>query len=286
MMDIENNQEKYNNLVQWYPGHMAKGFREIKDTANLADIFIVVLDARAPISSYNEDFDKIAPQKPRLFIITKSDLMDNDKKNIISSRFKGEHLLWLDLRKASSKQIILKKLKEMSQERIKRNQAKGMIQTKIKSFVVGVPNCGKSTLINLVSEKSSLKVANFPGVTREKKWVINGEYLFLDTPGILLPKFVDQEPAIKLLAIGAIKVENFPTEFVATEIWSLLSKYYPNKLIELGLKPSNDKVEIYGLLREYAAKFKFFKEQGKIDIDKAEKHFIQWVKNMKGITFD
>lgn len=195
-------------------------------------------------------------------------------------------MLWLDLRKGSSKKIILNKIKEMSKERIKRNQAKGMIQTKIKSFVVGVPNCGKSTLINLVSEKASLKVANFPGVTREKKWVVNGEFLFLDTPGILLPKFTDQEPAIKLLAIGAIKVENFPTEFVAIQIWKLMSKYYPEKIQALEMKPSDDEIEIYGLFRDYANKFKFFKEQGKLDVDKAQKHFIQWVKNMKGVTFD
>ncbi|WP_322961920.1 ribosome biogenesis GTPase YlqF [Mycoplasmopsis cynos] len=283
---MNENLEKPHNLVQWYPGHMAKGIREIKDISNLADIFIVVLDARCPISSYNEDFDLIAPHKPRLFIITKSDLMDQKKRDLISSRFKGENLLWLDLRNTSSRKMILSKLKEMSQERILKNKAKGMIQTKIKSFVVGVPNCGKSTLINLVSNKATLKVANFPGVTREKKWVVNGEYLFLDTPGILLPKFNDQEPAIKLLAVGSIKAENFPVEFVACKIYELVSKYYPEKLIKLGLKPSNDEIEIYSLFREYAEIFKFFKDQGKLDIIKAQRHFIQWVKNLKGVTFD
>lgn len=285
-MHNENHEKLHQNLVQWYPGHMAKGFREIKDTAALADIFIVVLDARAPISSYNEDFDQIAPHKPRLFIITKVDLMDQSKKHIISARFRGEHLLWLDLRKGNSKKIILQKLKEMSQERIAKNLAKGMIQTKIKSFVVGVPNCGKSTLINLVSEKASLKVANFPGVTREKKWVANKEFLFLDTPGILLPKFDDQEPAIKLLAIGSIKQENFSAEFLAIKLWILLSKYYPNKIIELGLKPAFDDVQAYGSLHDYAKKFNFFKEKGKLDLLKAQNHFIQFVKKMKGITFD
>lgn len=283
---MEEIKKDYDQLINWYPGHMAKGFREIKEISNLADIFIVVLDARCPISSYNEDFDQIAPNKQRLFIITKSDLMDVNKKEMITKRFYGSEILWLDLRKQSAKKIILSKLKQMSLQRIKKDLSKGIIQTKIKSFVVGIPNCGKSTLINLVSEKSNLKVANFPGVTREKKWVVNKEFLFLDTPGILLPKFTDQEIAIKLLAIGSIKLENFPPEFVATKIYALISKYYPNLLINLDLKPEFEDVLIYNQLYNYAQKYNFYKEKGKIDLIKAYNHFIQWVKNLKGITFD
>ncbi|WP_322900614.1 ribosome biogenesis GTPase YlqF [Mycoplasmopsis felis] len=283
---MEEIKKDYDQLINWYPGHMAKGFREIKEISNLADIFIVVLDARCPISSYNEDFDQIAPNKQRLFIITKSDLMDVNKKEMITKRFYGSDILWLDLRKQSAKKIILSKLKQMSLQRIKKDLSKGIIQTKIKSFVVGIPNCGKSTLINLVSEKSNLKVANFPGVTREKKWVVNKEFLFLDTPGILLPKFTDQEIAIKLLAIGSIKLENFPLEFVATKIYALISKYYPNLLINLDLKPEFEDVLIYNQLYNYAQKHNFYKEKGKIDLIKAYNNFIQWVKNLKGITFD
>ncbi|MCU9931423.1 ribosome biogenesis GTPase YlqF [Mycoplasmopsis felis] len=283
---MEEIKKDYDQLINWYPGHVFKGFREIKEISNLADIFIVVLDARCPISSYNEDFDQIAPNKQRLFIITKSDLMDVNKKEMITKRFYGSDILWLDLRKQSAKKIILSKLKQMSLQRIKKDLSKGIIQTKIKSFVVKIPNCGKSTLINLISEKSNLKVANFPGVTREKKWVVNKEFLFLDTPGILLPKFTDQEIAIKLLAIGSIKLENFPPEFVATKIYALISKYYPNLLINLDLKPEFEDVLIYNQLYNYAQKYNFYKEKGKIDLIKAYNHFIQWVKNLKGITFD
>lgn len=283
---MEEIKKDYDQLINWYPGHVGKGFREIKEISNLADIFIVVLDARCPISSYNEDFDQIAPNKQRLFIITKSDLMDVNKKEMITKRFYGSEILWLDLRKQSAKKIILSKLKQMSLQRIKKDLSKGIIQTKIKSFVVGVPNCGKSTLINLVSEKSNLKVANFPGVTREKKWVVNKEFLFLDTPGILSLKFTDQEIAIKLLAIGSIKLENFPPEFVATKIYALISKYYPNLLINLDLKPEFEDVLIYNQLYNYSQKYNFYKEKGKIDLIKAYNHFIQWVKNLKGITFD
>ncbi|WP_027121150.1 ribosome biogenesis GTPase YlqF [Mycoplasma leonicaptivi] len=285
-MNNQENQKEYQNLIQWYPGHMAKGFNEIKENANLADIFIVVLDARCPISSYNEDFDKIAPHKQRLFIITKSDLMDTSKKSAINNRFGNEQILWLDLRKQSSKKIILNKLKEMSKKRIEQDRKKGIILTKIKSFVIGVPNCGKSTLINLVSEKAKLKVANMPGVTREKKWVINNEFLFLDTPGILLPKFLDQEVPIKLLAIGSIKGEIFSQKDISTKIWILVSKYYPEKLLEITQKPSLDEIEVFDCFHKYAKHFKFYKEKGKLDLEKAQKHFLQWVKNLKGVTFD
>ncbi|MGZ9756398.1 ribosome biogenesis GTPase YlqF [Mycoplasma sp. 4423] len=282
---IENKNE-FEQLIQWYPGHMAKGFRQIKENSKLADIFIVVLDARCPISSYNEDFDQISPQKPRLFIITKSDLMDVSKKQQIQKRFANEQLLWLDLRNKRSKNIILNKLKQMNKERMAKDKTKGIIQTKIKSFVVGIPNCGKSTLINLVSSKATLKVANFPGVTREQKWVVNNEFLFLDTPGILLPRFNDQETAVKLLTIGSIKLENFPIVSVANKIWALLSKYYPQKLIEIGMQPQEDVSKIYNLFYDYAQKFNIYKEKGKIDLPKAQNHFVQWVKKLKGVTFD
>ncbi|TDV24303.1 ribosome biogenesis GTPase A [Mycoplasmopsis mustelae] len=279
-------QDNYQNLIQWFPGHMAKGFKELKTNAQLADIIIVVLDARCPISSYNEDFDQVAPLKPRLFIVSKSDLMDTSKKTAIAKRFGNSEILWLDLRKANIKNIILKKLKEMSAERIAKNKAKGIISTKIKSFVVGVPNCGKSTLINLLSQKANLKVANYPGVTRQQQWVINKEFLFLDTPGILLPKFDDQEVAIKLLMIGSIKSDIYALEYVCTKIWILLSKYYPQKLQEIKMTPDFDETSIYGHFYEYAQEFNFYKHKGKLDIQKAFKHFLQWVKNLKGVTYD
>ncbi|WP_426461229.1 ribosome biogenesis GTPase YlqF [Mycoplasma hafezii] len=286
MFEQNKEEKEFRNLIQWFPGHMAKAMKDIKENANLCDVFIVVLDARCPISSYNEDFDAISPQKPRLFIVTKSDLMDKSKKDEINARFKGENILWLDLRKQSSKKIILNKLKQIMAPKIARDKSKGMLISRIKSFVVGVPNCGKSTLINLVSEKAKLKVANYPGVTREKKWVVNGEFLFLDTPGILLPKFDDQEIAIKLLTIGSVKIENFPTEFVAIQMWKLISKYYPERLTNLGLTPCQDDKEIYGLFFEYAEKFKFFKDKGRPDLDKAHKHFINFCRNLKDVTYD
>nr|WP_318027704.1 GTPase [Mycoplasmopsis bovis] len=146
----------------------------------------------AQLAAYNEDFDSISPSKPRLFIITKSDLMDVSKKATIEKRFGSSMLLWLDLRNPKSKNIIINKLKKITESKVAKDKQKGLINSRIKAFVMGIPNAGKSTLINLVSNKKSLQVANYPGVTRAKKWVTVDNFFFMDTPGILLPKLTDQ----------------------------------------------------------------------------------------------
>lgn len=283
-----NNNEQ--TLINWYPGHMAKAMREIKENATLADIFLIVLDARIPISSYNEDFDNIAPQKPRLFVITKSDLMDKSKKEKIQKRFQNEKLLWLDLRQPKSRNQILNQLKILSQAKIKKDKEKGFLTSNIKVFVLGVPNAGKSTLINLMSQKKSLKVANYPGVTRVKKWVISDNFYFMDTPGILLPKHEDQSAAIKLAMIGSIETNIFPQRFLAENFLKVIVKYYPNKIkeefnIDIEAKDDLSETEAYNLVAQIANN-KNFKVDKKIDFDRTYKYILNWIKNLKNVTFD
>lgn len=277
-------------LINWYPGHMAKAMREIKENASLADIFLIVLDARIPISSYNEDFDNIAPQKPRLFVITKSDLMDKSKKEKIQKRFQNEKLLWLDLRQPKSRNQILNQLKVLSQAKIKKDKEKGFLTSNIKVFVLGVPNAGKSTLINLMSQKKSLKVANYPGVTRVKKWVISDNFYFMDTPGILLPKHEDQSAAIKLAMIGSIETNIFPQRFLAESFLKVIVKYYPNKIkeefnIDIEAKDDLSETEAYNLVAQIADN-KNFKVDKKIDFERTYKYILNWIKNLKNVTFD
>ncbi|MEE3928373.1 ribosome biogenesis GTPase YlqF [Mycoplasmopsis ciconiae] len=265
---------------------MAKATKEIKQMATLCDVFIVVLDARCPISSYNEDFDLISPNKPRLFVITKSDLMDASKKERINKRFGSSNILWLDLRKAKSRNLILNKLKSLMKDKIQKNREKGIINTKIKSFVLGVPNAGKSTLINLMAQNSKLKVADYPGVTRNVQWVnVDNTYLFLDTPGILLPKFDDQEVAVKLATIGSIKTDIFPLFFMAKNIYLLISKYYPDKIEQLGTLACEDEVQAYNQLVTLAIN-KNFKINNKPDLNKVCAWFINWAKKLTGVTYD
>ncbi|BAP01321.1 GTP-binding protein [Mycoplasmopsis californica HAZ160_1] len=282
--------DKHKNLINWYPGHMAKGMREIKQNANLADIFIIVLDARCPISSYNEDFDSIAPQKPRLFIITKSDMMDLNKKSMIQARFKGSTLLWLDLRKQSSRSVIIKQMQKIMNPKILKNKEKGLLNTKIKAFVVGVPNAGKSTLINLIIQKKSLKVANYPGVTKAKQWVSVDNFYFMDTPGILIPKQDNQQAATKLAMIGSIETKIFPIMFLAYSFLDIIHQYYPEKFLD----HFNIDISIYDKLTEVdkhnifnlIALNKNFKLNNKPDLSKVYKYFLNWTRELKNVTYD
>ncbi|MBZ4218372.1 ribosome biogenesis GTPase YlqF [Mycoplasma tauri] len=285
---LKNNKDT--QLINWYPGHMAKAMKEIKQNAVLADIFIIVLDARCPISSYNEDFDQIAPQKPRLFIITKSDLMDLSKKQLIEKRFGNSNLLWLDLRKTNNRKIILNKIKKLSASKVERDKAKGLINSKIKTFVLGIPNAGKSTLINLMLNKKSLKVANFPGVTREKKWTFVDNFFFMDTPGILLPKLNDQYAATKLAMIGSIETKIFEPKMLFSNFLSVMVDYYPEKIsqefnIDIEYLQNLDDAKIYNILTKIAD-LKGFKKKNKPDFDRTYTFFINWIKNLKNVTFD
>ncbi|KKB26916.1 50S ribosomal subunit maturation GTPase [Mycoplasmopsis meleagridis] len=282
--------QKNDILINWYPGHMAKAIREIKEKISIADILIIILDARCPISSYNEDFDLLSPHKKRLFIITKSDLMDINKKEQIAKRFSTDKLLWLDLRKTTSRNKILSALKEMSREKILNQQQKGFLISKIKIFVLGIPNTGKSTLINLIAQKKKLAVANMPGVTRSQKWISVGNYYFMDTPGILLPKFNDQEMALKLVMIGSIDAKNFPSSFLATNFLKLLAKYYPEKITNfmpfynLNSQEISD-IEAYNVFSSWAL-LKKYKINNKPDLNRIYKEFITYVRDLKGVTYD
>lgn len=285
-----NNDTENQQLINWYPGHMAKGMREIKENASLADVFIIVLDARCPISSYNEDFDSISPSKPRLFIITKSDLMDVSKKATIEKRFGSSMLLWLDLRNPKSKNIIINKLKKITESKVAKDKQKGLINSRIKAFVMGIPNAGKSTLINLVSNKKSLQVANYPGVTRAKKWVTVDNFFFMDTPGILLPKLTDQYAATKLAMIGSIETNIFPQKFLFTNFLKVLADYYPKLLIDEFKLTENDLCDLneikgYNILTKIAV-LKGYVKNNKYDFNKTYTFFINWVRNLKGVTFD
>ncbi|UUM19360.1 ribosome biogenesis GTPase YlqF [Mycoplasma sp. 1018B] len=276
-------------LINWYPGHMAKAMKEIKEISNLVDLMIIILDARCPISSYNEDFDKIASNKKRLFIITKSDLMDTNKKELIKKRFQNETLLWLDLRNNKHKNTIINSINKMTKEKKLKDINKGFILSKIRVFVLGIPNAGKSTLINLISNKKTLKVANYPGVTRVKKWVSVNNMYFLDTPGILLPKFENQEAAIKLLMIGSIESKIFPNSFLAFNFLKILVKFYPEKVFnywnEIIENKEIDDIDCHNFFSNVARK-KNYKINNKLNLEKVYKEFIIWTKNLKGVTYD
>ncbi|MGY6171969.1 ribosome biogenesis GTPase YlqF [Candidatus Mycoplasma pogonae] len=266
---------------------MAKAMKQIKEKQSLADLFIIVLDARAPISTYNAEFDDIVPSKPRLFVITKVDLADANKLNAITQRFNSVNskTILVNLKKNVSKAKLLKMIQQMLEEKKQRDLKKGLLKPRLRIFVMGVPNSGKSTLINLLAN-SKTKVGNMPGITRSQQWINCGEFQLLDTPGILWPKFDDQLVAIKLAIIGSISFDAIANKEFFDESYRLLSKYYPEKLTLLGLEPANNEVAIYNNLYKLCSLKNMFLNNHQPDTKKAIEWFRNYVKDLKNVTYD
>ena len=267
---------------------MQKGFNNIKEISQVVDLFIVVLDARAPMASYNENFDAIAPNKPRLFVITKIDLADQSKLSSIVKKFNNENdkVLLVNLKKNNSKSKILKAINKLLEAKRKKDITKGFITPRLKAVVIGVPNSGKSTLINLLATKVKTKVANTPGITKHTTWINAGNIYLMDTPGILTPKFTNKEVAIKLAIIGSIKTSIIPLEDLYYESYNLLSKIYQNKIKNIGLQPCFDKIDMYSELIKLCKNKSMILKNNQPDTNKAMHYFINHIKKLKGVTYD
>jgi len=207
--------------IQWFPGHMAKARRQIKESLALIDIVIELTDARVPQSARNPDIPEIH-SKPYILAVTKCDLADPDKTRVWADywRTKNERAVLLELSKGRGIEYLRSEIKR-SLPQIRRTP---------RALVVGIPNVGKSTLINRLAGKKSAKVGARPGVTRGKQWINAHGIQLLDTPGILWPKFTDQETAIKLAAVAAIRDEVFNWEEIALWLISYLAHEYPSLL--------------------------------------------------------
>ncbi|MDZ7293266.1 ribosome biogenesis GTPase YlqF [Mycoplasmopsis pulmonis] len=290
-MNSKKNNNENDNLneikINWFPGHMAKGMREIEEKAVVADLFVILLDVRAPLSCYNKSFDKIAPNKPRLFVFSKIDLGDKDKYNKIKEHFGSDkNVVFVDLKKPQSRQIILKKIDYLLKEKVLQEQKKGLNKPRLRVFVLGVPNTGKSTFINLLLKEKKVKVGNMPGITRGQQWIKVDNILLLDTPGILWPNLDDQDVAIKLSIIGSIRSEIIPSDFLFKNTYKIISKNYPEILTNMNLFSSNDENKIHENLLKIAEQKNMFIKNGEYDLERARKWFYNFIKNSKGLTYD
>jgi len=220
--------------INWFPGHMAKTKREISDKLNLIDIVYEVIDARMPISSKIVDIDDLIKNKPRILIVTKYDLCDKEETNKILANYKKNcyNIAPVDLMRGDTSNIISitnEIMSNINQSRI----SKGMKPRSARVLIVGVPNVGKSTLINRLVGRKSAGVGNKPGFTKTLSWIrVNKDIELLDTPGILWPKLTDQDGAKTLAAFSSIKDEIINIDNIATFILNKLYTLYPNKLKE------------------------------------------------------
>ena len=220
---------------QWYPGHMTKAKRQMQEDIKLIDLVIELVDARIPLSSRNPDIDDLGRNKYRLILMNKSDLADKERTKEWSAYFKekGFFVVSLDARTKNSMKSITDIVMEACKEKIERDRKRGIKNRPVRAMVAGIPNVGKSTFINTFAGKACAKTGNKPGVTKGKQWIrLNKSVELLDTPGILWPKFEDQEVGMRLAYIGSIKDDILNIEELALGLISYLEEFYPAALAE------------------------------------------------------
>lgn len=220
-------------VIQWFPGHMAKALRQIREQMSLVDIVFELIDARIPYSSQNPEVKKAMGTKPHLLIMTKTDLADPQAINqwVYFFEQQNQPVLALDSRDKKVRGKVTKKSQTILQNQLVKNKEKGLQATAIKAMCVGVPNVGKSTLLNHLVNRNMALTGNRPGVTTGQQWLRSSNELeLLDTPGVLWPKFEDQKTGIKLALTGAIKDSLYAKDDVALFAIKYLRQYNPEAL--------------------------------------------------------
>lgn len=221
--------------IQWYPGHMAKTKRQIKEHVKLIDVVLELLDARIPYSSQNPDLSNMIGNTPKIVLLNKADLADAKEveKWILYYQNQGVPALRINAVKGKGLNQILPTIKTLLQAKVAKELARGRTKRPFRAMIMGIPNVGKSTLINSLAKKKKLVTANRPGVTRQTQYIrVGTDFELLDTPGILWPKFEDKEVAMKLAITGAIKDQILPKDDVVIAAFKYFDSYYPGRLEE------------------------------------------------------
>ena len=277
--------------INWYPGHMVKTRRQIKEYMKLVDVVYEIVDARIPFSSRIKDIDEIVGSKPRIIVMTKIDLCDINEtdKWVKYYEKQGHKVILLDLSKNTSLKNLIDLTYEIAKPLIDKRKQKGLKLRKIRTMIIGIPNVGKSTLINRLVGRKATKIGNRPGITTSIDWIrINDNLELLDTPGILWPRLDNRVVALNLASLTAIKEEVLPYDEVALHILKMLSKYYPEKLEERYGVFNIDFEDIVPTLDLIGKKRGCLIKGGEINYDKVVNIIINDVKNgaIKNITFD
>lgn len=276
--------------IQWFPGHMAKARREVTEKLKLVDIIFELVDARLPLSSRNPMIDQVIQQKPRLIILNKMDMADEveTKKWIRYFEEQGTRAVAINSLDGRGLQLVTRTSKEILAEKWDRMIAKGIKPRAIRAMIVGIPNVGKSTLINRLSKKSLAKTGNMPGVTKAQQWIkVGKEIELLDTPGILWPKFEDPETGFKLAVTGAIKDSVIQMQELAIYALKFLEERYPERLKErYGIEQVDENVAV--AFEIIAKRRSFVLPGGEIDYDMTAEAIVRDIRNqyLGRVTFD
>lgn len=221
--------------IQWFPGHMSKARRQVQENIKRVDFVTILVDARLPLSSQNPMLTKIVGDKPKLLILNKSDLADNNRTKEWRTYFEkqGIKTLAINSKEQSTVKLVTDAAKSLMSEKIQRLRERGIQKETLRTMIIGIPNAGKSTLMNRLAGKKIAVVGNKPGVTKGQQWLKSNKDLeILDTPGILWPKFEDELVGLKLALTGAIKDQLLPMDEVTIFGLNYFKTYYPERLEE------------------------------------------------------
>lgn len=270
--------------IQWYPGHMTKTRRKMEEDLKLVDAVCELVDARIPISSRNPDIDAICGNKPRMMILNRIDLADPETTSAWSDYFrkKGWAVVRTDCKSRKGIDRFQPAVRELLAEKLQRYQERGFVNKPLKLMVVGIPNVGKSTFINQVAGRKGAKAENRPGVTRGKQWVtVDKGLLLLDTPGILWPKFDDEEVGRRLAYTGAVKSDVLDIESLACHLIEMLWKRYPDALRQRYKIDLPEDAQGYELLTEAGRKRGFLLSRGEIDTERMARVLLEEFRSCK-----
>ncbi len=279
-MDNDKIQSK---VINWFPGHMAKAKREISEKIKLVDIVFELKDARIPYASTNPLIDEIIGNKPRLVLLNKSDLADKIVTKDWINYYKEKNILALDIDSISGFNIknIIPYAKRALKDVFEKRKQKGIKNESIKAMILGIPNVGKSTLINKLAKRHATSVGDRPGVTKTESWIkIDDNLTLLDTPGVLWPKFEDEMVGIKLAMSGSIKDEILDLNNLAIESLKYMKENYPNLLkSRYNLDILDD--DLYILLDEIGKKRGYLMSGGIVDRSRTERAIINELRSKK-----
>lgn len=279
--------------IQWFPGHMAKARRQVTEQLKLVDIVFELIDARLPLSSRNPMIDEVIHQKPRLVILNKADLADQTETMRWLNYFKnlGIEAIAINSFQGQGLPNVTKAAQKILQPKFERMKQKGIRPGAIRAMIVGIPNVGKSTLINRLAKRNIAKTGNTPGVTRAQQWIKYGKELeLLDTPGILWPKFEDQQVGYKLALTGAIKDTILNMDDLALYGLRFLETHYPERLQEkyqlqtIGETPD----EIISVFNHIGKLRNALTTGGEVDYDKVSELVVRDIRSeqLGKLTFD
>lgn len=260
------------SIVQWFPGHMAKTRRILKESLPLVDAVTEVLDARIPDSSRNPELSDLIMDKPRIVLLNKADLADEQANRQWLEHYKrqGVAALLVNCRTGKGLDLYRKTVKEVCREKIRQNEEKGMAGKALRIMVVGIPNTGKSSLINRLAGRERAKVEDRAGVTRQNQWfVIGGGIELLDTPGVLWPKFEDPSVGDKLAFTGGVKDQVVDRELLAMRLLEVLARDYEDRLAERYKMTGLEDMQSYELLELLGRKRGMLIRGGEVDTERA-----------------